>query len=350
MDSEDGCKMGHRKHCTYIFTIQRKAVSAAEVQEISFYLALLNSTGCDVIVVDASPLEIYAAHEGAWFSLCRHVKVDSRYHSQSSLINSIFTGTALASCQKIIFASDTVRYTPDDILRMCELMEHFELVRPQNYLFPLNWWSQIESVGILINRTVMPGGDSPETFGFKSPAFLKFCSRKDRSFEVTEDVTRQFIMHQAKVCFALDFLIQKNSPSFGDWCSSCFRETYKNFSFGIKPCLFLLMIPLGILLGLFGGIEFLLFYSASIFLNLITVTFLGRFRGGREFFPLKLSFAAPIWLFERILCHYKTLFWLLTPGGHPSFANSWNKKNRHYHIKGPNKVKLLEGNRKTEKY
>lgn len=342
--------MGHRKHCTYIFTIQRTSISAAEIQEISYYLSLLNSTGCEVIVVDGSPLEVYAAHEGAWFSLCRHVKIASRYHSTSLHINSLYTGISMAQCQKIIFASDTVRYTPDDLLRMCELLEHFELVRPQNYLFPLNWWSQIESVGILVNRTILPGGDSPETFGFKTPAFQKFCSRKDKAFETAEDVTRQFIMHQAKVCFALDFLIQRNSPSFKDWCSECFRDTYKNFSFGLKPWIFLLMIPLGILLSLFLGTQFLGFYFVSILLNLITITFLGRFRGGSRFFPLKLSFAAPAWLAERILCHYKTLFWLLTPGGHPSFANSWKKKSRPYHIKGPNTVKLLEGNRKTEKY
>ncbi|HEX2963720.1 MAG TPA: hypothetical protein VHO43_18125 [Ignavibacteriales bacterium] len=341
--------MGQRKHCTYIFTIQRAVPRGADIQEISDYLALLNSAGCDVIVVDGSPLEVYAAHEGAWFNLCRHVKIDSRYRSASTYVNSIYTGAALAVCQRIIAASEKVRYTPDDVLRMCELLEHFELVRPQNYLFPLNWWSQVESAGILVNRTVFPGGDSPETIGFLGSTFHKFCSRKDKAFDQTEDITRQFIMHQAKVCFALDFLIQKNSPPFNEWCTKCFRETYKNFSFSLRPCIFLLLIPMGILLQFFFGTRAFLFYCAAVILSAVTIAFLGRFRGGRRFFPLRLSFAAPAWLMERILCHYKTLFWLLRPGGHPSFANSWKKKSRSYHIKGPVKVKLLEGNRKTEK-
>lgn len=342
--------MGKRKHCTYIFIIQRTVLSGTDMQEISCYLALLNSAGCDVIVVDGSPLEVYAAHEGAWFNLCRHVKIDSRYHSSSSYINSLYTGAALASCQKIIAATEKVRYTPEDVLRMCELLEHFELVRPQNYLFPLNWWSQLESAGILVNRTLFPGGDAPETFGFLNSTFHKFCSRKDKTFETAEDLARQFIIHQSKVCFALDFLIQKNSSPFSEWCSQCFRETYKSFSFGLRPCIFLLLLPLGILLQFFLGTGPLLFYTASVLLGIITIAFVGRFRGGSRFFPLRLSLAAPAWLFERILCHYKTLFWLLTPGGHPSFANSWKKKSRHYHIKGPITVKLLEGNKKTEKY
>lgn len=342
--------MGKRKHCTYIFSIQRGVPSGTEMQEITDYLVLLNSTGCDIIVVDGSPLEVYAAHEGAWFSLCRHVKIDSRFHSASPYINSLYTGAALASCQKIIAAAENIRYSPDDVLRMCELLEHYELVRPQNYLFPLTWWSQIESVGILINRAVFSGGDSPETLGFVNSAFHKFCGRKDKALDAAEDLTRQFIMHQAKVCFALDFLIQKNSSTFTEWCGKCFSETYKSFSFSLRPCLFLILLPIGILVDFFFGFRPFLFYTAAVLLSVITVAFLGRYRGGSRFFPIRLSLIAPAWLMERILCHYKTLFWLLTPGGHPSFANSWKKKSRHYHIKGPVKVELLEGNRKTEKY
>jgi hypothetical protein len=232
---------------------------------------------------------------------------------------------------------------------MCELLEHFELVRPQNYLYPLHWWNQIESAGILINRTVLPGGDSPETFGFLCTSFKKFCNRKDRSFDSSEDLTREFIFHRAKVCFALDFLIQKNSSTFSDWCGKCFRETYRTFSFGIQPVTFLLMFPLGVALWLFLGAEALIFYTSAILLSFITIAFLGRFRGGNRFFPVRLSLAAPAWLFERMLCYYKTLFWMLNPGKHPLLAPSGRKKSRHYYIKGLNTVKLLEGNRKTQK-
>lgn len=341
--------MAQRKHCTYIFTIQRASVSIEETGEISKYFALLCSIGCEVIVVDGSPLEVYAAHEGAWYSLCRHVKVDSKYHSPDFQVNSFYTGAVLAGCQKVIAAADNIRYTADDILRMCELLERFELVRPQNYLYPLSWWSKVESVSILVNRTIFPGGDSPETFGFLAPAFRRACNGRERNLENPDDITRQLIARRARVCYALDFLIRKNSPAFKEWCSSCFRNTYRSFNFSLRSFTFILIVPLGIALGIFSSTEHLMFYVAAILLNLFTITFLGRFRGGSRFFPLRLPLFSPVWLIERILCYYKTLFWLLTPGGHPSFASTLRKKSRHYHIKGPVTVKLLEGNRKTEK-
>ena len=40
----------------------------------------------------------------------------------------------LATTEKIILADDDIRYTKIDLERMSELLEQFEVVRPQNYL------------------------------------------------------------------------------------------------------------------------------------------------------------------------------------------------------------------------
>ncbi|MGE5403022.1 MAG: hypothetical protein ACM3S2_21690 [Ignavibacteriales bacterium] len=336
-----------RKHCTYIFLIRRNSAPGDEIQELAGYFRMLNSLGCEVLVVDSSPLDVFAGFEGAWYYLCRHVKVDSRFHYLSDKLNSICTGADLATCEKIIVAEDDVRYSPADILRMCEMLEDFDLVRPQNYISPLQWWSRMESVHTLMNRAVFPGGDYSNTLAFLNTAFKKHCHFGKSSYYDSDDIIMQFALRRAKICYALDFLILKKSPSLSCWRDQMFQNIFDNFDFSLRTVLLLLLIPVGILLALFAGPKTALIYSTAVILSSITVAFMGRHRGGRQFYPIGLLVYAPLWLLDVVINNYRALYWILSPGKYSSLRRVLKKRSKRPHIRISSTIKLYEGNRKN---
>ena len=65
--------------CTYLLPIRRVRVNQEEVEDFVQYFRELAQAGCEVLVVDGSPAEIFAANNRAWRDVCRHVTVDPKY-------------------------------------------------------------------------------------------------------------------------------------------------------------------------------------------------------------------------------------------------------------------------------
>lgn len=61
---------------TYLLTIRRVRFMSNEAEEFRDYFRALAAAGCEVLVVDGSPAEVFDSHDGVWRELCRHVKVD----------------------------------------------------------------------------------------------------------------------------------------------------------------------------------------------------------------------------------------------------------------------------------
>src|SRR5437868_4707903 len=136
--------------CTYLLPIRRTSFSAEETAQLADYFRILNCAGCDVLVVDGSPASVFEEHGRAWRTLCRHAPVDRSFRYLNDKVNGIHTGVNLAATEQIILADDDIRYSAPQIERISELLEHFEVVRPQNFLSPLPWWGRMEAARMLI--------------------------------------------------------------------------------------------------------------------------------------------------------------------------------------------------------
>src|SRR5947207_8328228 len=204
-------------HCTYLLPIRRTAFSATEASDLADYFGTLKDAGCDVLVVDGSPAPVFEQHAATWRSLCRHAPVDRSFGYLNDKVNGIHTGVGLATTEKIILADDDIRYTPAEIDRVCELLENFEVVRPQNFLSPLPWWGRMDAARMLINRATLRTGDYPGTCAFRRAAMLRVGHYDGDVLFDNEEIIRHFAGAGATVCYPIDLFVRKWPPVLGKW-------------------------------------------------------------------------------------------------------------------------------------
>jgi hypothetical protein len=286
--------------------------------DFALYFQLLAHANCEVLVIDGSSPEVFAAHDNAWRDLCRHVTVNPKYAYLNGKVNGIHTGVDLASCEKIVMADDDIRYTRSDIERACELLNSHEMIRPQNYLSPQPWWGRMESARMLINRGVLQTGDYPGTCAFRRSTIFRVGHYDGDVLFDNEEIVRHFVLQGADVFYALDFFILKRPPTFRKWMEQRPRQAYEDFVMRAKTLLFISLLPIAIMLGFVFGLRIaLLFISfASVCAMLLALRGLWRDRADR-FFPSSVILYAPLWVMERVLSTYWALYWRVAHGGYP---------------------------------
>jgi hypothetical protein len=304
--------------CTYLLPIRRISTSRQEIENLSEYFRELAQTGCEVLVVDGSPAEIFDEHHRAWREVCRHVMVDPKYTYLNGKVNGVHTGVELARSEYIVLADDDIRYTAGDIARARELLGRYDMVRPQNYLAPLPWWGRTEAARMLINRGVLRTGDYPGTCAFRRSTCLRVGHYDGDVLFDNEEIVRHFAINGANVCFALDFFVLKRPPGFRKWLEQRPRQAYEDFAMRVKTAFFMAVVPataaLGMLLGTRAGIAFLSFLSVSV----VLLGCRGLWRDAAyRVYPAGVVLYAPLWLAERALSVYWALYWRIAHGGYP---------------------------------
>ena len=109
--------------CTYLLPFRRAAFHQIEAGKLSDYLETIVQAGCEVIVIDGSPPDVFAQNKPAFGDACRHEAVDPRYRYLNDKVNGIHTGVALASCEKIVLADDDIRYIGEQIGQILRLLD-----------------------------------------------------------------------------------------------------------------------------------------------------------------------------------------------------------------------------------
>jgi hypothetical protein len=304
--------------CTYLLPIRRVRANGAEAEEFAAYFRGLAEAGCEVLVVDGSPPEVFAAHARAWEGVCRHVPVDPRYKYLNGKVNGVHTGVALAGCERILLADDDIRYTAADVESACALLERHEMVRPQNYLAPLPWWARTESARMLINRGTLRAGDYPGTCAFRRSTCLRVGHYDGDVLFDNEEIVRHFALSGADVLCATDFFVLKRPPTLPKWMEQRPRQAYEDFVMRAKTVLFASLIPAALALGLFVSVAALAAFVALVSLasSLVALRGLLRDRAFR-FFPATLVLYAPLWVLERALSVYWAFYWRARYGGYP---------------------------------
>ncbi|MBV9924063.1 MAG: glycosyltransferase family 2 protein [Acidobacteria bacterium] len=303
--------------CTYLLTIRRVRFDAAEADGFRDYFRLLTGAGCEVLVVDGSPREVFAAHGEAWRDACVHAPVDSRYNYLNGKVNGIHTGVDLAAHERIILADDDIRYTAEDVRRMAGLLGRFEMVRPQNYLSPLPLWARTEAARMLINRAWLVEGDYTGTLGVQRGAMRRLGHYDGDVLFDNEEIVRHFRARGASVVYARDFFILKRPPTFTKWVEQRPRQAYEDFVMRAKTAFFVALLPALALLWGAAGWRWALGGAAAVACGAVLLAARGLGDGAARFFPPRLCLYAPLWVAERTLSTYWALYWRAARGGYP---------------------------------
>jgi hypothetical protein len=303
--------------CTYLLTIRRVRFDGREAEDFRDYFRLLAAAGCEVLVVDGSPPDVFDAHLEAWRGACLHAAVDKQYKYLNGKVNGIHTGVALARHERIILADDDIRYTPRDVRRMCALLDSFEMVRPQNYPRPLPVWARTEGARMLINRALIAEGDYPGTLGVRRSAMRRVGHYDGDVLFDNEEIVRHFRAQRASIAYARDFFILKRPPTFRKWIEQRPRQAYEDFVMRAKTAFFA-ALPIAVaLLWLAAGGRWALALVAAVACAAVLVAACGLGDGAARFFPARLCLYAPLWIAERVVSTYWAFYWRAARGGYP---------------------------------
>lgn len=311
----DAAKVAGR--CTYLLTIRRVRFDLCEAEEFKSYFSMLAGAGCEVLVVDGSPGVVFAAHGEVWQNVCRHAPVDPQYKYLNGKVNGIHTGISLAAHERVILADDDIRYTPEDIQRMVELLDSHDMVRPQNYPRPLPVWARTEAARMLINRAWLKEGDYTGTLGVRRSAMLRFGHYDGDVLFDNEEIVRHFRLHHARIAYARDFFVLKRPPTLRKWMEQRPRQAYEDFVMRAKTLFFASLPPALVIMWLLAGWHWTVALAAVIACGSILMASRGLGDGAARYFPAWVCLYAPLWIAERAVSTYWAFYWLLRYGGYP---------------------------------
>jgi hypothetical protein len=295
-------KNSQDRRCSYVVTLATTATEN-DVQELALYLSSLAAADCDVVVLDPSPRFLFEQNRRVLRWVGRHVAVTAEHCHTNGELDGIRAAAAHAACEKVIVADADVRYTPEAIAQLCELLDMHEVVEPQDYLDPLPWWATIEAGRMLVHRGIEPSPDHGATYGFRRSAI-----RTLRGLAATmgDDHVRRLAAHGAEVHAAYDTFVQRRPPAFSDWLLQRPRQAGDDFSMAAKTIFFFALGPVLLLLGLLGGAKLAGSYAAIMAFGAVGLAFRGR-AGAANVFPLRAAFFAPLWVLERSVSVYWAL-------------------------------------------
>src|SRR5688500_12855256 len=150
------------RRCSYVVAVDDEATEA-EIQQLARYLSTLSAAECEVIILDSAA--------GIEFEEHRRVFRWVGSHRSTSDRDALRAAYDAAGTEKVIVAAPTSRYTAAEVSQICELLDRYEVVEPEEFIEPMPWWGGIDAARILLLRGVdHPGGDN-STFGFRRSVF-----------------------------------------------------------------------------------------------------------------------------------------------------------------------------------
>lgn len=263
------------RKCSYVVLIDRPA----DICELGQYLSTV-SLDCDVVIIDRSPKPEFEANACTLRWVGRHLHVP---HAGGDIIR---TACAVAACEKVIVATDDVRYSPAAIARMCELLAVYEAIDPRDYVDPLPWWSAIDAARLLVHRGIDSQPDHDTSFGFRKSA--------TRTGELLRFA-------------ASDVFVRRRPHALLDWIAERPQLAGEDFALPVKTAFFLSLLPLLVLFAVAGGYQLAAGYAGAIAFTAFALAVRGRL-GATSYFPLRLCLFAPLWVFERSVSTYWALF------------------------------------------
>jgi len=287
--------------------------------ELAPYLKTIASHCAEVIVVDGSPPEVFAANAEAFAGLAMHVPPAPDERWLMGKVSGVRTGVRLASNERLVIADDDVRYDPAALRRTAQLLDEHDLVRPQNYFLELPWHARWDTARTLLNRAV--GRDYPGTLAVRRSRMLAMGLYDGNVLFENLELIRTVRAHGGSTVAPLDLYVGRVPPSASHFWGQRTRQAYDDFAIPARMALWLSLLPLLALARCFSEpvVDKRALPRRSVgAAAALTVALAERGRrraGGAAVFPATSSLLAPLWVLERALCAWLAVLQRLRFGG-----------------------------------
>jgi hypothetical protein len=266
--------------------------------ELTDYLRWLSNL-VDLIVVDGSTADVFAAHRSHWQELATHIPPDPDLEFLNGKVDGVFTGVRRARFDAVVIADDDVRYDLVSLWAIRCLLEHNDLVRPQNYFVPMPWHALWDSARSLLNRAV--GADFPGTLGFRRSFFIAMGGYDGNVMFENLELIRTVAAAGGREAAPLDLFVARRPPAPGAFWRQRVRQAFDDLAMPVRLVIFLSVIPL----TTFAIATRRIRWVAGAALASVLVAERGRRRGsGTQAFPARASLFAPFWVSERAVCSW----------------------------------------------
>ncbi|MFI6026574.1 glycosyltransferase [Amycolatopsis magusensis] len=152
---------------------------------------------------------------------------------------------------RVVIADDDVRYEPHELAAAVHLLEHSDLVVPQNYFRPLPWHCRWDTARSLLNRAF--GHDYPGTLAVRREAFHRLgCYDGNVLFENLE-LIRTVQARGGTVRHAPALLVRRLPPAARVFLSQRVRQAYDSFAQPARLAAELAILPVAAALARRGG-------------------------------------------------------------------------------------------------
>lgn len=287
-----------REKLTYVLPF--KASGGEDLDDLTTYLRAL-ALVADVIVVDGSGEDDFARHDELWSEHVTHVPPRPGLGFANGKVDGVITGVELAHTEKVVVADEDVRYDVAALQRMSELLESYDLVRPQNYFDPVPWHALWDTGRTLLNRAL--AADYPGTLGVRRSLFLEAGGYDGNVMFENLEMIRTMEEAGASSTAPLDLYVRRIPPESRHFLAQRPRQAYDDLAQPWRLVTFASVVPATVLAARRRPISIPLAMA-----GIAGLAEVGRRRaGGTKVFPAAASLMAPVWVAERALCTWLAL-------------------------------------------
>jgi hypothetical protein len=292
------------------YLLPLRGSTGAHRSELTEYLRGLRAHCAQLIIVDGSPPNVFAANELAWGSWTLHIPPDPDTNCKMGKVAGVNTGLRHARHEHVVIADDDVRYDRAALAEIVKLLSHYDLVRPQNYFEPLPWHARWDTARTLLNRAV--GADFPGTLAVRrTPLLAAGGYDGDVMFENLE-LIRTVEAQGGTTLAPLDLYVRRLPPSTRHFWGQRTRQAYDDFAIPTRMAVWISIVP-G-LAALLSSRRWVALGAAAAGASAMAECGRRRARGA-DMFPASASLLAPLWVLERGICSWLAVLRRMRFGG-----------------------------------
>lgn len=252
----------------------------------------------EVIVVDGSDADVFAAHHRAWSGPVRHVPVTAARRTPMGKVGGVLTGIDVATHPHVVVADDDVRYGAASLASIERLLGTADVVIPQNVFTRWPWHARWDGARALVHRSVSI--DWPGTLGVRRAALLATGGYSGEVMFENLELARTVDAVGGRVVHAPDLFVGREPPTTRQFLSQRVRQAYDELA---RPAF--LVAALAVLPAVVVGRR-----RAAVLVATLAVAAAARGRrraGGTDRFPAGVVAFAPLWVAERAVTAWLAL-------------------------------------------